>query len=254
MSLVRAEYLKLSRRKLYPLMIVILFVLVALTAFFLLIFGQIAPELAEEVPVLTKPDAYVIGTQQVAGQTWFPLILAVVLLGGELGSTVWATSLTRESSVIRHVVARVAILTVSSWLAFVLGTALWAGVTYFAAPGDGGPSLADWLGLVGKVGLVALVWSSLGLAAVSLLRSVGPAIGVVLAFSFLESILAFWGPYENVSVTAATSGLFGSSIGGFMGPLIPGGDLSITHSITVLVGWALLGLGLTWWGLRRRDA
>jgi hypothetical protein len=108
--------------------------------------------------------------------------------------------------------------------------------------------------LAGKIALVALVWSALGLAAVAQLRSVGPAIGVVLAFSFLESILALWGPYANVSVTAATNGLFGSFLGGIIGPLMPGGDLSTIHSIFTLVGWTLLGLGLTWWGLRRRDA
>jgi hypothetical protein len=254
MSLLRAEYLKLSRRKLYPLMVLIMLVLVALSAFFLMVFGQIAPDIAEEVPVLTKPDAYVIGAQQVAGQTWFPLILAVVVVGAELGSTVWATSLTREPSVLRHVVTRLVVFTMSSWLALVIGTGLWAVVAYFGAPGTGGPSAGEWLGLVWRIGLVAMVWSSLGLAAVALLRSVGPAIGVVLAFSFLESILAFWGPYGNVSVTAATGGLFGAQLGGLFGALVPGADLSLAHSIAILVGWTLFGLGLTWWGLRRRDA
>jgi hypothetical protein len=254
MSLLHAEYLKLSRRKLYPLMVVILFVLVAITAFFLLVFGQIAPEMAEDVPVLAKPDAYTAGVQQVAGQTWFPLILAVVILGGELGSTVWATSLTREPSVLRHVVARVFTLTAASWVAFILGSGLWAAVTHFAAQGQGGLGIADWAGLLWRLGLVALVWSALGLAAVGLLRSVGPAIGAVLAFSFLESILAFWGPYENVSVAAATSGLFGITFGGPVASLIPGSDLTLTHSVLILVLWAMAGLGLTWWGLRRRDA
>ncbi|MCI0678814.1 MAG: hypothetical protein L0Z63_07205 [Actinobacteria bacterium] len=254
MSLAHAEYLKLSRRKLYPLMLAILFVLVALTAFFLLIFGQLSPELAEEVPVVPKPEAYIFGAQQVAGQTWFPLILGVVILGGELGSTVWATSLTREPSVFRHVVARVVVFTGSSWLAFLLGTALWAGVAFFASPGEGGPSTGEWLGLVWRVGLVAVVWSSLGLAAVALLRSVGPAIGVALAFSFLEGILALWAPYENVSVSAATSGLFGATVNGPMGGFFPGGDLSLTHSVLILAVWAMVGLVLSWWGLRRSDA
>jgi hypothetical protein len=253
-SLVHAEYLKLSRRKLYPVLLLILFLLVGLTAFFLLIFGQIAPDLAEEVPVLAKPDAYTIGAQQVAGQTWFPLILAVVILGGELGSTVWATSLTRESSVLRHVRARITMLTLASWLAFALGVVLWAGFTLFAAPGEGGPSVTEWLGLGWRVGLVALVWSSLGLAAVALLRSVGPAIGAALAFSFLEGILALWPPYANVSVTAATTALFGDVLEGFFGAFLPGSEISLTHAVVTLVGWTALAFWLTWWGLRRRDA
>ena len=93
MSLLHAEYLKLSRRRLYYTMVIILAALVGLLAFFLLIFAQIAPELAEDVPLLRKPVAYIFGAQQVAGQTWFPLILAVVMLGSEFGSTVWATAL-----------------------------------------------------------------------------------------------------------------------------------------------------------------
>jgi len=52
MSLLHAEYLKLSRRRLYYMMVIILAALVGLLAFFLLIFAQIAPELAEGVPVL----------------------------------------------------------------------------------------------------------------------------------------------------------------------------------------------------------
>ena len=80
MSLVHAEYLKLSRRKLYYTMVLILAALVGLLAFFLLVFPRIAPEFAEGVPLLEKPEAYVFGAQQVASQTWFPLILAVIML------------------------------------------------------------------------------------------------------------------------------------------------------------------------------
>ncbi len=35
---------------------------------------------------------------------------------------------------------------------------------------------------------------------------------------------------------------------------VPGADLSLTHAITITLGWSLVGLGLTWWGLQRRDA
>jgi hypothetical protein len=254
MSLLHAEYLKLSRRKLYPVMVLILFVLVALTGFVLMAFGQIAPDLAGDLPVLRKPSAYIIGAQQVAGQTWFPMILAAVILGGELGSTVWATSLTREPSVLGHVVSRLAVFTVAGWLAFVLSTGIWAVMTYFIAPGSGGPGVVDWLEMGWRLGLVSLVWSALGLAAVALLRSVGPAIGAVLAFSFVEAILGLWRPYGNVSVTAATTGLFGSPLDGWFGSLIPGAGQTTLHSVVVISSWAAAGLALTWWGLHRRDA
>jgi hypothetical protein len=254
MSLVHAEYLKISRRKLYPVMVLILGFLVALTAFFLLIFGQLAPDLAEDVPVLTKPEAYLIGAQQVTSQTWFPLILAVVLIGADLSSTVWATSLTRDPSKPAHIGARILVVSVASWLAMLLGIVGWAVVVLIASPGEGGPSITQWLDVVWKVGLIQVAWTALGLGAIAVLRSVGPAIGAAIAFSFVETILALWAPYQNVSLSAATTGLFDVDIGGAMGPFIPGGDLSQIHAVAIILGWTLVGLGLTWWGLQRRDA
>ena len=253
MSLVHAEYLKLSRRRLYLVMVVILAVLVGLLAFFLLIFAQIAPEIAEDVPLLRKPEAYIFGAQQVAGQTWFPLILAVVMLGSEFGSTVWATALTRDSRRIHQISARFIVLAIASWLAIAAGIAAWAVVTAVAVPGEGGPSTTDWLGLVWKVGLIELAWTAIGLGAVAMLRSVGPAIGAALALYFVDPILGLWGPWENVSLSAATNALFQIDIGGGFGALVPGSGLSLPHAVAVVLGWIGLGLFLTWWGLQRRD-
>ena len=72
--------------------------------------------------MLTKPDAFLIGAQQVVGQTWFPMILAVVLIGADLSSTVWATSLTRDSSKPAHIGARLLVIRVASWVAMLLGS------------------------------------------------------------------------------------------------------------------------------------
>lgn len=254
MSLVHAEYLKLSRRRLYPIMVLILGVLVGLTAFFLLIFGQIAPGLAEDLPVLEKPLAYSVGAQQIASQTWFALILAVVLLGGELATTAWATALTRDARVTAHIGSRFGVFVVASWLAMLAGVAGWSLIVLFASPGEGALTSAEWVGLVWKLGLVQLAWVSLGMGAIAMFRSVGPAIGAAIAFSFVESILALWGPYGNVSLSAASTGLFEIDIGGGFSAFIPGIDLSVPHSIAIIIGWTIIGLGLTWWGLHRRDA
>lgn len=254
MSLIHAEYLKLSRRRLYPVMVAILGVLVAGTAFFLLIFGQIAPELAGDVPTLAKPEAYSIGAQQVAGQTWFPLILAVVLLGAELSTTVWATALTRDARKPIHIAARLLVLLAASWLAMLVATGGWALITVLAAEGSGNLEVAEWFGIVWRLGAIQLAWISLGMGAVAMLRSVGPAIGAALAFSFAESILSLWDTYENVSLSAASTGLFDVGFGGAFSGLIPGGDLSTGHAVAIVAGWTLVGLVLTWWGLQRRDA
>lgn len=254
MSLLHAEYLKLTRRKFYPVMLVILLLLVAFSAFFLLLFGQIFPELGDEIPVLEKPEAFGIGAQQVAAQTWFPLILAVVLLGSELGSTVWATSLTRNPSKFRHVLSRLLVFALASWLAYALGTALWAVFAHFGAGGFGAPDFEQWVAIGWRLGVAAVVWSALGLAAVAVLRSVGPAIGAVLAFYFVDQMLGLWQTYERVSLTAATNGLFGQILEGWYGAFVPGASLSVGRALTIIGAWTLFAFVLTWWGLARRDA
>jgi hypothetical protein len=254
MSLLHAEYLKLSRRRLYYTMVLILAALVGLLAFFLLIFPRIAPDFAEGVPLLEKPEAYVFGAQQVAGQTWFPLILAVVMLGSEFGSTVWATALTRDPRRTVQISARFLVLAIASLLAIAAGVIGWALVTAIAVPGDGVPEASEWLGLIWKIALIELAWTAIGLGAVAMLRSVGPAIGAALALYFIDPILGLWGPWENVSLSAATNALFGVDVAGCFGALVPGADLALPHAVAIVVGWTIVGLALTWWGLHRRDA
>lgn len=253
MSLVHAEYLKLSRRRLYPVMLLILGALVGLLAFFFLVFGRIAPDLAAELPVLTKPEAYPLGAQQVASQTWFPLILAVVMLGGEFGSTVWASALTRDPRRLVQLTARFVVLGLAAWLGLALATGGWAVLVALIAEGSGGPDALGWLGVLWKLGLVAVAWTALGLAAVALLRSVGPAIGAALALYFVDPLLGLWGPWTNVSVSAASNALFQVTLGGALGTLVPGTGLSLAHSVAIMLGWTALGFVLTWWGLQARD-
>lgn len=255
MTLLHAEYLKLTRRKLYVVMLVILAALVGMLALLFIVLPQVAPEFAREsdLPVFEKPEAYVFGAQQVAGQTWFPLILAVVMLGSEFGSTVWATSLTRDPRRIPQIGARFVILSLAAWIAILLAIAGWSVLTALVAPGEGGPAAGAWLGLVWKVGLVELAWTAIGLGAVAMLRSVGPAIGAALAFYFVDSILVVWPVYRKVSLTAATNSLFQIDIPGGFGELF-GLGLPLGQAVAVVLGWALVGLVLAWWGLQRRDA
>lgn len=254
MSLLRAEYRKISRRKLFPGMTLVLLIFVGLGAFFLIVFGEIAPEIAEDLPVLERPEVFEVGAQQAATQTWFPLILAVVLLGGELGTTVWATSLTRDSRKARQIFARFLTYSAATVVAFVVAFALWVVVALIFSPGDGFIDGQDLIGLVWKSAVIAVAWTSLGTGAVAMLRSVGPAIGVGLAVYFAESFLTLWGPWQNVSLTAASTGLFTVDFGGGFAGFVPGGGLPLWHKLAILAGWTVLGLSLTWWGLQRRDA
>jgi hypothetical protein len=255
-GLLRAEVVKLTGRKLYPVMVVILGALVALTAFFLLIFGQINEGAVEEgLPLVMKPEAYIFGVQQVIGQTWFPLILAVVVLGGELASTIWATSLTRESSKAKHIGARLLIFTVASWIGMGIGIAFWSVITALFAEGEGTLSVVEWLDVAWKTGVTQVAWVALGLGFVALLRSVGPAIGAVLAISFGESLLALWQPYQNVSLTGASTAIFGNvGMPDVVAEMFGFNSVTLLHAMLIIAGWTALGLLLTWWGLNRRDA
>lgn len=254
MSLMRAEYRKITRRKIFPIMTLLLVVFTALAAFFLIAFTELAPEAAEGIPVLEKPVVYDIGAQQTATQFWFPLILAVVLLGGELSTTVWASGLTRESRVGRQLLTRFVTYSAATVVAFIVAFVVWSVMAAVFAPGEGFMSVGDMVGFLWKFAVIAIAWTAIGTGAVSLLRSVGPAIGVGLAIYFAEGFLALWDPWENVSITAASTGLFNVDFGGGFGGLIPGLGLPLWHQLAILAGWTVLGLGLTWWGLQRRDA
>lgn len=254
MSLLRAEYRKISRRMVYPIMALLLMVFVGLAAVFLIVVVEFAPELGGGLSVLAKPEVYEVGAQQSATQTWFPLILAVVLLGGELSTTVWATALTRDSRKVRQILSRFFTYSVATLIAFILGFGLWAIIALVFAEGQGFMGPSDLVGVIWKSGAIAVAWTALGAGAVAMLRSVGPAIGVGLAIYFAEGFLALWDPWENVSITAASTGLFDVQLGGGFAGFVPGGGLALWHQLAILAGWTVLGLGFTWWGLQRRDA
>ncbi len=254
MSLLHAEYRKITRRRLYPVMALLLLAFVGLAAFFLIVFGEIAPGLADQLPVLEKPGVYTVGAQQAVTQTWFPLILAVVLLGGELSTTVWATSLTRDSRKLHQILSRFGVYSAATALAFLVAFGFWVLLALIFSPGEGFMESDELIGVAWKSAVVAIAWTSLGTAAVAWLRSVGPAIGAGLVIYFAESFLALWDPWENVSITAATTALFSVDFGGGFAALIPGASLERWHQLAILAGWTLVGLGLTWWGLQRRDA
>ncbi len=257
MSLVHAEYLKVMRRKLFPVMTLVLGFLMGL---FGVLFFLVLPALPESAGggglLPERPGAFVFGAQQVAAQAWwFAVILATAVFGGELATTAWATSLSRESRKPWHIGSKFLVFSVASWLALLVGTAVWSVATFLFAGGSGAPAVTEWLGLAWKFLVIAAAWTSIGLGAIGLTRSIPSAMAIALGLSFVDSILApFVEIYENVSLTAASNGIFGLAAGGAFGELIPGGNMTLAHALLVMAGWSVLGLGVMWWGLQRRDA
>lgn len=253
-GLIRAEAIKLLKRKLYWTMLAILVFVMGMTAFLLLLFPRIAPEQFGGFPGISKPEAYEFGAAQALGQTWFPVVLGAVLLGGETGSSIWASALTRESRRWRHLLAKTVTTGTAAWVGLMVAIGGWAVVAAFLAEGSGSPDAGDWLAVLWKAGISELTWISLAFAAAAFFRSVGPAIGAALALTFGDQILAIWEPWQNVSLTVATNRLVGdfSSMGGQFGGLM-GGRITFTHAVLVVACWAVGGFGLAGWGLQLRD-
>jgi hypothetical protein len=256
-SLLHAEYLKVTHRKLFPIMLGLLAFLMGFIAVLFYVILPAIPDAAQAgAAPPQRPEAFIYGAVQVAGQAWwFAVIMATTLLGGEVAGTVWATSLTRDSRKGAHIAARFSTYAVASWLGFLVGTGVWALITLFAADGSGSPAASEWLALLWKFAVIAGAWTSIGMGAVALTRSIGAAMGIALGLSFLDSIIApFVSFYENISLTAASNGIFEVGGDGPFAGFVPGGDMSTAHALAVMAGWALVGLGVTWWGLQRRDA
>jgi hypothetical protein len=114
-GLLKAELRKLLKRRVYWVMIGILALVVGLVAFVFFVLPGFIPE--GEIPQVRKPEAYLLGAQQVMGQNWFPTIMAVMMLGGELATTAWAAALTRNSRRWQHLLSRLVVVSGASWLA-----------------------------------------------------------------------------------------------------------------------------------------
>lgn len=255
-GLLRAEWIKLSKRWVFPVMFLVLMLLTGLSALILLIVPEVSPGAIEGLPDLDRSDATILGIQTVLGQTWFPLILAVVMLGSEVTSTAWASSLTRESRRLNHVVARLLAFSLASFVAALVAIGVWEAIAASYTEGASPFSGSDWFGVLAKAFLVQATWVALGLGAISLLRSTGVAIGVVIAYSFVEGLATLWQPFGNVALSSASNSLFGTVVADVSGGIGFGATnaLTFTHALVVVFGWAILGGGLAWLGLYQRDA
>lgn len=255
-GLLRAEITKLAKRWLYWVMIVILGAVMVLLAVLFVVLPRFAPDAIPELPAIGKPEIYLFGATQAIDQTWFPLILATVLLGGEVSTPVWASALTRESRRWMHLLAKVVVVTAAAWLAIMLAVVGWVVVAGLVVEGSGSLALGTWGEIMWKTLLSEFTWVGLGLGAAALVRSTGLAIGLTLAFSFGESILALWRPFREISLSSAGQSLLGDlgiDVSGGMGfgffELMPVGQ-----AVAVTAGWGLLGMVLAYVGLEARDA
>ncbi len=253
-GLLRAEVRKLTRRKLFWVMLVILMVVMGMAAVFLLVVPARAPEAVPGMPVIRKPDAYLLGAQQAIGQSWFPIVLAAVAMGGEMRSAAFAATLTRDSRRWAHLFARLAVFAAASWSATLLAIGEWAAVTAVLASGEGAPDVDVWVGMVWKSGLVVSTWTALALAAVTLFRSLGPALGAALAFSFVDGLVSLWTAYRPVSLSTNSTAMLGELSGFASGMGFPGLDpIPPGRATMVVAAWAVGLVGVAWASLQLRD-
>lgn len=252
-GLIRAEILKVTGRKLWWVMTAILVVLLAGTALIFTVLPNVSPEEFEGFPAITKPDAFLFGASQAIGQTWFPLVFAAVLLAGETSTSVWASSLTRESRRWRHLVAKLVVISIASAAAMAVGIAAWSVVVAFFAEGSGAPSVVEWVEVAWKTLLTQATWVGLGLGVVAVFRSMGPAIGGALGFSVIDGVLGLWRPWTEVSLSIASSRLIQDFSSQPASPFGGGIDMGFGQALVVIGAWTALGLVLGVIGLEARD-
>jgi small basic protein len=255
-GLLHAEWIKLSKRWVFRVLVLVLLLLSGMTGFIFLILPELVPDAIEGIPILGRRDAIILGIQTVLGQNWFPMILAVVMLGSEVTSSAWGAALTREARRGRLVTAKLGVMSVAAWIATLAVIALWVIGAVFTTEGSSGFTGGDWFGVAWKTGVVQLTWVALGLAAISWVRSTGLAIGLVIAISFVEGILALWAPYRSISLSTATNSLFGeveADVSGGIGVSVLEA-MSFSRALIVVLAWAAVATALAYTGLQMRDA
>lgn len=251
-GLIRAELIKITGRKLWLIMTVIFVVLMAGTAFVFLVLPSVSPDEFQGMEAIEKPEAYMFGASQALGQTWFPLIFGAILLAGETSTSVWASSLTRESRRWMHLIAKLVVTSAASAVAIAVGIGAWSLVTVLVAEGSGAPGLGEWASLAWKVGLTQVTWVGLAFGMVAIFRSMGPAIGMVLGFSVLDGVLALWEPWTEVSLSIASSRLV-QDLSVSAGPFMPEIGMGFGQAMAIVLGWTAFGLMLALIGLEVRD-
>lgn len=253
-GLVRAELVKLVKRRLYWVMAAIFVVVTAFIAVVLIYLPTIVPEAMSGFPGIRKPQAYTFGAAQVLSQTWFPVVLGVVMLAGETGSSIWAGALTLESRRWLHLLVRWLVVGGAATVATLAAIGVWSVITSALAEGIGTLTAGAWVAIAAKTAVVELTWTAIAFGAAGLLRSIGPALGAALALSFGEGLFALWRPWQQVSISLAQSRLIGefgeltSGVG-----LLTSGEMSFAHAVVVVAGWAVVGTASAVLGLQVRD-
>lgn len=253
-GLLKAELRKLLKRRVYWVMVLILALVVALVAFIFFVLPTLIVD--GDIPEVRKPEAYLLGAQQVIGQTWFPMIMAAMLLAGEVATTAWATALTRNSRRWQHLLARLTVVSGASWVAMVAALLGFSVVVAIFALGEGSLSGSEWWGLIWKTGLSQLTWVALAFAASAWLRSVGPAIGAAIAFSFVDGIASLWRPWRMISLNTHTTALLGpvdvaNAQMGFGGGLTE--PVTFSKALIVVLVWTVVAVAGAAAGLQVRD-
>ncbi|HEY5578411.1 MAG TPA: hypothetical protein VIL12_01840 [Acidimicrobiia bacterium] len=252
-GLLRAEGIKVTGRKLVWVLAGIVVVLSAIGAFFQFAAADLidVPDL-QLLEVPRKPEAFLYGFSNAAGSSWLPVILGAVLLGTEFGKGTWAISLTWESRRWRHLLAKLVALSTAATALALVGVVIWAVFAAGLAEGDGAPSLFELIGAATKLAYIEVVWVAFGLAAAALVRSTGLAVGLALGFTFVEQLLFILPSYQRLSISGATTGIFGLELPAIVGqPLaVPG----VGASVLILAGWGVVSGFAAWAALTYRDA
>lgn len=251
-GLVRAEWVKATKRKLAWILALVSLLLSGIGTAFTLILADVLEGTDELIlPAPTKPEAYVSALQSAAGNTWVPIILVTVVVAGEYAKGTWPVSLTWDTRRLHHLAAKFVVLTAVSAAIILVTAALTLLITVLLADGDGFLGMGEMVVILGKIVLVQVAWVGLSLLGAVLFRSAALAVGLTLGFSFAEQILGLVPVYRRISLSNAVTGLFGQfDFTGILPIYVPEPPVAAA----VLAGWTALSLGLALIIGAKRDA
>ena len=251
-GLIRAEWAKVTRRKLAWILALVSVALSGIGTAFTLILADILEGTDELVlPPPTKPEAYVSALQSAAGNTWVPIILVTIIVAGEYAKGTWPVSLTWDSRRTRHLGAKFMVLTAVSAAIILITAVVTLAITVVLAEGSGFLTFGEISVIIGKVLLVQVAWVGIALLGSVLFRSAALAVGLTLGFSFAEQILGLLPIYRRISLSNAVTGIFGQfDLTGIVPIYVPDPPVAAA----VLAGWTALSLTVAVLIAVRRDA
>lgn len=244
--LIRVEMRKILKRRFSWIMLGVLLLISGLSA--LLVATQIDFTISgSSSGGVTGSDEYIFGFDNLRLHFWYPLVIAVVIMGGDVASGALAAGLTRVPNRLTHLWSRILVYGSTVWIDLMVALGLWFLIIKIFEPEVPFISAGEFMAGFWRFGFTTFFWVILTVATVAVMRSTGGAVGAVMGFWIFELfVTATWEAFQRFSVSQNTALLnlaseFDSS------------QNSVPEAVLALSGWMVAFLIIGIFGMYARD-